>query len=79
MVRDTGGLHDTVVDMGDPDGFGIRFIHANEQDIVHSIERAISVFQDKNQMLKMIQLAMNIDHSWEAVVHEYKNVYESIT
>jgi len=25
MVRDTGGLHDTVVDMGDPDGFGISF------------------------------------------------------
>ena len=79
MVRDTGGLHDTVIDMGDTGGFGIRFIHANEQDIVYSIERAISVFQDKNQMSKMIQLAMNIDHSWNAVVHEYKNVYESIT
>ena len=79
MVRDTGGLHDTVIDMGDTGGFGIRFIHANEQDIVHSIERAISVFQDKNQMSKMIQLAMNIDHSWDAVVHEYKNVYKSIT
>jgi starch synthase len=78
MVRDTGGLHDTVQDMGDPDGFGIRFLHASEQDIVHAIERAISVYQDKKQMHKMIQQAMLIDHSWESVVQAYKNVYQSI-
>ncbi len=78
MVRDTGGLHDTVVDMGDPDGFGIKFLQATEQDIVYSIERAIAVYQDKNQMNKMIQYAMHIDHSWESVVEEYKKVYESI-
>jgi starch synthase len=78
MVRDTGGLHDTVVDMGEPDGFGIRFLHATESDIVYSIERAISVYQDKNQMQKMIQHCMQIDHSWESVVQEYKSVYTSI-
>jgi starch synthase len=78
MVRDTGGLHDTVVDMGEPDGFGIRFLHATESDIVYSVERAISVFKDKVQMKKMITQCMQIDHSWESVVKEYKNVYESI-
>jgi starch synthase len=78
MVRDTGGLHDTVQDMGDPNGFGIRFLHATEEDIVYAIERAISVYQDKAQMSKMIQFAMQIDHSWESVVHAYKNVYESL-
>jgi len=78
MVRDTGGLHDTVVDMGAPDGFGIQFSHATEEDIVHAIERAISVFKDKAQMKKMITQCMLIDHSWDAVVKEYKNVYESI-
>ena len=78
MVRDTGGLHDTVIDMGEPNGFGIRFLHATENDIVHSIERAIAVYQDKEQMKKMITQCMQIDHSWESVVQEYKNVYESI-
>ncbi len=78
MVRDTGGLHDTVVDMGEPNGFGIRFLHATEADIVYSIERAIAVYQDKKQMQKMIQHCMQIDHSWESVVQEYKNVYLSI-
>lgn len=78
MVRDTGGLHDTVVDMGEPDGFGIRFLHASETDIVYSIERAISVFKDKEQMKKMITQSMQINHSWESVVEAYKNVYQSI-
>ena len=50
MVRDTGGLHDTVVDMGDAGGFGIKFLHATEADIVYSIERAITVYKDKKQM-----------------------------
>jgi starch synthase len=78
MVRDTGGLHDTVVDMGEPGGFGIRFLHASEADIVHAIERAISVYQDKEFMQKTITQCMQIDHSWESVVQEYKNVYQSI-
>jgi starch synthase len=78
MVRDTGGLHDTVVDMGEPDGYGIRFLHATEEDIVFSIERAIAVYKDKVQMEKMITQCMRIDHSWDAVVKEYKIVYESI-
>jgi starch synthase len=78
MVRDTGGLHDTVVDMGDPDGFGIRFLHATEADIVHAIERAVSVYHEKEQMQKMILQSMAIDHSWESVVAAYKNVYQSI-
>ena len=77
IVRDTGGLHDTVIDMGDEGGFGIRFIHASEQDMVHAIERAISVYQDKNKMKQMIEHAMSIDHSWESVVHAYQSVYES--
>lgn len=78
MVRDTGGLHDTVVDMGEVGGFGIRFLHATESDIVHAIERAISVYKDKDHLQKMVTHAMQIDHSWESVVQEYKNVYQTI-
>jgi starch synthase len=53
-------------------------LNASEEDIVYSVERAIVVYKDKIQMNKMIQLAMQIDHSWESVVKEYKQVYESI-
>ena len=78
MVRDTGGLHDTVVDMGDAGGFGIKFLHASEADIVYSIERAIEVYKNNKQMKAMIQIAMQMDHSWESVIAAYKKVYQSI-
>jgi starch synthase len=77
MVRDTGGLHDTVIDMGDPAGFGIKFLHADENDIVHSVERAIELYKDKAKMTKLIQQCMEIDHSWESVVLAYKKMYTS--
>jgi hypothetical protein len=43
-----------------------------------SVEDVIKIFKDKAQMKKMITQCMLIDHSWDAVVKEYKNVYESI-
>lgn len=78
IVRDTGGLHDTVIDMGDEGGFGIRFMHANEADIVHAVERAIEIYHNKPKMKQMMHQAMSIDHSWEAVVNAYQAVYNSI-
>jgi len=78
MVRSTGGLQDTVTDMGDPDGFGIRFNHANIGDITHSISRAIEVYKDKIHLNWMRNHMMQIDHSWESSVQQYIDVYESL-
>jgi starch synthase len=64
--------------MGDAGGFGIKFLHASETDIVYSIERAIEVYKNKKQMKAMIQIAMQMDHSWESVIAAYKKVYQSI-
>ncbi len=78
VVRSTGGLRDTVVDMGDPDGFGIRFNHANVEDLDYSIGRGVTVYQDAVQMEKMRRQMMQIDHSWEHTVAEYITVYKSL-
>jgi starch synthase len=78
MVRDTGGLHDTVIDMGVPGGFGITFLNADENDIVHSVERSIELYKDKAKMTKLIKQCMEIDHSWESVVLAYKKMYLSL-
>ena len=78
MVRSTGGLQDTVVDMGEPDGFGIRFNHASVSDVDYSIGRAVSVYKDKAHMKKMRQYMMQIDHSWESTVDQYTQLYLSL-
>lgn len=78
IVRSTGGLKDTVVDMGDFEGFGIRFDNATIDDLDYSIGRGVSVFQDKDQMERMRTFMMQIDHSWEGTVNQYKQVYQSL-
>jgi starch synthase len=78
MVRSTGGLQDTVKDMGEWEGFGIRFNHATVGDIHHSVYRAVSVYNDAKHMLWMRRFMMNIDHSWESAVDNYIQVYNSV-
>ena len=78
MVRTTGGLQDTVTDMGDAEGFGVRFYHASIGDIYYAVSRALSVFEDKKHISWMRQHMMQIDHSWESTVEQYLNVYRSI-
>lgn len=78
VVRSTGGLRDTVTDMGDPEGFGIRFNNASIDDLAYSIGRSVSVYQDKKHMEWMRKHMMQIDHSWESTVSEYRQVYQSL-
>jgi starch synthase len=77
IVRSTGGLQDTVADMGDENGFGIRFNHASINDITYSIGRATYVYNDAAHMETMRRYMMNIDHSWEHTIEEYTQLYEN--
>lgn len=79
IVRNTGGLRDTVVDFGDWEGFGIRFDNATVSDITYSVGRAIDLyFNKKKQFNGMIEQMMRIDHSWEASAKQYISLYRSV-
>jgi starch synthase len=78
MVRSTGGLKDTVIDMGDENGYGIRFNHATVSDINYSVGRAVQAFADTKQMQVMRKRMMQIDNSWDKSAQDYINVYESL-
>lgn len=79
VVRNTGGLRDTVVDMGDPDGFGIRFDQATVGDIVYSVGRALELYEgDPDHMRSMQRHMMGFDHSWDRSASQYLDLYNSI-
>ncbi|MBM3432034.1 MAG: glycogen synthase [Bacteroidetes bacterium] len=79
LVRNTGGLRDTVVDMGDLNGFGIRFDQASVGDIVYSVGRALDLYeQDPGHMQSMQRHMMGFDHSWDRSAVEYLELYQSI-
>jgi starch synthase len=78
IVRSTGGLKDTVIDLGEPGGFGIRFNYASVWDITYSVHRAVELYEDKEKMTEIRKQIMQIDNSWEKSAEKYINLYESI-
>jgi len=77
IVRRTGGLKDTVIDIGE-NGFGICHDQASVGDIQHSIERAKSLYQKKKAFKDTRKQIMEIDHSWNRAAKEYIELYKSL-
>ncbi|HEY0297652.1 MAG TPA: glycogen/starch synthase [Arachidicoccus sp.] len=75
LVRRTGGLKDTVTDIGD-NGCGICFNHANIEDILHACNRAIALFQQKKTMQQLRKKMMQLDNSWDNTVEKYIQLYQ---
>jgi starch synthase len=78
VVRSIGGLKDTVTDIGDPNGFGIRFNNATVWDIVYSIHRAVELYNDTKKLKEIRERMMQIDNSWEVSAEKYINLYASL-
>jgi len=78
IVRNTGGLKDTVKDFGDGQGYGIRFNNAIVGDITQAIWRAVQVYQDPVLMAELRIRMMQLDFSWETSMQQYVKLYASL-
>ena len=78
MVRNTGGLRDTVVDFGDTDGYGIRFNYASIDDIVISSHRALQLYQNQPLFQSIRKRIMSFNNSWEQSQERYEKIYQNI-
>jgi len=78
MICRTGGLADTVIDVGDQGGVGLCFDRPSVSDILHTFNRAIHLFADKPTMIRLQKNMMSINHSWEASCKEYIDLYLQI-
>ena len=78
IVRNIGGLKDTVKDFGADGGFGITMEQSSAGDIAYSINRAISLYNDKEKFSEIREVMMNIDHSWDVSAAAYIKLYESV-
>ncbi|OPC36891.1 glycogen synthase [Elizabethkingia miricola] len=75
IVRLTGGLKDTVKDIGD-DGYGITFRNFNMEDMLHAVNRSLYLYYNLPSDMKDYQKKMmKIDFSWEKSAEKYLNLY----
>lgn len=80
IVRETGGLRDTVKPY-DPEtghGNGITFHSVNAHDMLGAIQRAIAFYWDKELWKKLMTNAFRTDFSWKASSKEYIRIYKDL-
>jgi starch synthase len=79
LVRETGGLIDTVKPYNEFDktGNGFSFSHFNAHDMMHVLRYALSVYQnDPFAWDMLVERAMNEDFSWSRSADEYIALYK---
>lgn len=78
VVRNTGGLKDTVKDIGEKGGFGIRHEHVTIEDVALAITRANKLYYNTEEFKRIRKEIMNIDNSWENSAQEYIELYNQL-
>ncbi len=78
IVRETGGLRDSVRDSGDNEGNGFVFSSYNAHDMLHAIKRAVEGYQDKKGWAILVKRAMDSDNSWGKSANDYIKMYKEV-
>ena len=78
IVRETGGLRDSVRDSGDGEGNGFTFRSYNAHDMNHAIHRALLGWRDTEGWQTLTRRAMESDNSWTRSAGEYIRMYKSL-
>ena len=82
IVRETGGLRDTVLSYNEysHDGNGFTFLNYNAHDMLAVIQRALYYYEnDKTVLATLQQRGMEGDYSWTHSARDYVAIYEKLT
>ena len=78
IVRETGGLRDSVRDNGGENGNGYTFKTYNANDMLDAVKRAVRDFGNKKEWEALIRREMECDYSWSASADIYVELYEEL-
>lgn len=78
IVRETGGLHDTISDSGDGMGNGFTFKSYSANDMAFAVERALEGYRNKEGWNILVKRAMDCDNSWGKSANAYIKLYKQI-
>ena len=78
IVRETGGLKDTITDSGDGQGNGFTFKSYDAYDMLDAIHRALAAYYDKKHWSTLVTRALKCDNSWGRSAREYIKLYQSL-
>ena len=81
IVRETGGLRDTVLSYNKftDEGNGFSFFNYNAHDMLHTVRRAVHYYKNNREVwYKLIVRGMTGDYSWYSSATKYMDMYERL-
>lgn len=83
VVRNTGGLADTIIDIKNSDdiykgGQGFKFNEYDTEAFYRALKTALDFYDNKGLWNKIVKNGMTSDFSWNYSAGKYKELYESI-
>lgn len=78
IVRETGGLNDTITDSGNGEGNGFTFKNFNAHEMEDAVWRAIAGYRDKNGWDILRKRCMACNNSWSASAGAYIGLYKEL-
>lgn len=81
IVRETGGLRDTVLSYNKftDEGNGFTFFNYNAHDMLHTVRRAVHYYKNNREVwYKLIVRDMTGDYSWYSSADKYVDLYNRL-
>ncbi|ACN15988.1 GlgA2 [Desulforapulum autotrophicum HRM2] len=79
IIRETGGLKDTVVPLGRDDATGICFSSPDTYSCFHGLKQAVSLYNDNRPLYLVVQQrAMGQLFTWQESAEKYGKLYQKL-
>ena len=72
------GLKDSVIDISEPEGYGICFDNLDTDTITESVNRAIELYSNTGGLRLLRKRMMLLDFSWNRSANQYIDLYNSL-
>ena len=80
VVRETGGLYDTIkpYNIYTDEGNGFTFANYNSHEMKDAIWRAVELYKNEQKWDALVRKIMEIDFSWDASAVKYVDLYKKL-
>ena len=81
VVRETGGLYDTIKPYNKftGEGNGFTFANYNAHEMKDAVKRAVELYFDKKKWNTLVKTVMDVDFSWNVSAEKYMDLYKNVS
>ncbi len=79
IVRNVGGLHDSIIPYGKENANGFRFDNFNAHDLLFKVKDAVALYRDDTKMWDQLRRnALRADFRWKISAQKYIEIYTQL-